>query len=67
MNRDAQAILADFGQKIGIENIAFDEDGNCQLGVDEFVFTIEHPDDVIVKVTTSGKAPSCCTSVSATH
>jgi hypothetical protein len=45
MNRDAQAILADFGQKIGIENIAFDEDGNCQLGVDEFVFTIEHPDD----------------------
>jgi Tir chaperone protein (CesT) family len=39
---DSQAILADFGRKLGLDEIAFDEDGNCKLDFDDVVLDIEH-------------------------
>ncbi len=38
---DARMFIAEFGRKVELPEMAFDENGNCQLGFDDIVVNIE--------------------------
>jgi len=57
---DPPAILTEFGRRMGILDIVFDDDGHCCLGVEDVVLNIEHNESLeqLIVLSEVGKLPA---------